>query len=69
MLAAGPAVVRDNRVEHGCHGGHAQVREMPLFSTKDHPNTVAAAGNDTNHLWVLLHNLGEVSAGRKHPGM
>lgn len=38
-----------------------QLRSMPLFSIKDHPNTLAAGGtNDTHHLWVLLHNLGEV---------
>jgi hypothetical protein len=34
---------------------------MPLFTEQDHPNTLAAVGNDSNHLWVLLHNLGDVS--------
>jgi outer membrane protein assembly factor BamB len=33
---------------------------MPLFSEHDHPNTLAAADGDGHHLWVLLHNLGEV---------
>lgn len=38
-----------------------QVRSMPLFTEQDHPNTLAAVGADANHLWVLLHNLGDVS--------
>jgi hypothetical protein len=33
---------------------------MPLFSDKDHPNTLAAVSGDPDHIWVLLHNLGEV---------
>lgn len=33
---------------------------MPLFSDKDHPNTLAAVIGDPDHIWVLLHNLGEV---------
>jgi len=37
-----------------------QVRAMPLFTTDDHPNTLAAAGTDVNHLWIMLHNLGDV---------
>jgi len=36
------------------------MRSMPLFSEADHPNTLAAADNEGLHLWVLLHNLGEV---------
>lgn len=36
---------------------------MPLFSERDHPNTLAAVAGEPNHLWVLLHNLGDVSAG------
>lgn len=40
---------------------HAQVRSMPLFSARDHPNTLAAADADGQHLWVVLHNLGDVS--------
>jgi len=37
-----------------------QVRAMPLFTTDDHPNTLAAADTDGNHLWIMLHNLGDV---------
>jgi hypothetical protein len=43
---------------------------MQLFSEADHPNTLAAArppGGSSgekshDHLWVMLHNLGPVSA-------
>eukprot|EP00775_Hariotina_reticulata_P013388 gene13388-13515_t len=35
------------------------VQVLPLFTTKDHPNTLAAASADGNHLWIMLHNLGE----------
>jgi hypothetical protein len=38
-----------------------QVRSMLLFSQKDHPNTLAAVAGEPDHLWVLLHNLGDVS--------
>lgn len=34
---------------------------MPLFSERDHPNTLAAVAGEPDHLWVLLHNLGDVS--------
>lgn len=37
-----------------------QVRRMPLFSSRDHPNTLAALTGDGHHIWVLLHNLGQV---------
>lgn len=39
-----------------------QVRTMPLFSLKDHPNTLAPLGPD--NLLVVLHNLGTVRGGR-----
>lgn len=38
------------------------MRAMPLFSERDHPNTLAAVAGEPDHLWVLLHNLGDVSS-------
>ena len=35
-----------------------QLRVMPLFSTREHPNTLAPLA--PGELWVMLHNLGEV---------
>lgn len=43
-----------------------QVRSLPLFSVRNHPNTLAAADADGQHLWVVLHNLGDVSGGGAH---
>jgi hypothetical protein len=49
------------------HPPTPQVRTMPLFSLKDHPNTLAPLGPD--NLLVVLHNLGTVrEAGRGEGG-
>ena len=39
-----------------------QVRKMPLFTLKEHVNTLAPI--EEGELWVVLHNMGKASDGK-----
>ncbi len=44
------------------HNTNLQLRRLQLFSSQDHPNTLAPINDD--ELWVVLHKLGEVGAAK-----